>query len=249
MIELKHVTKKYRNKTALEDVSLCFPQGEIVGLFGENGAGKTTLMKSILGFLKYSGEITLDGEKIDWRNIGRIAFATSEHSFFPAMDAEGHKAFYQEHFGTFKEKRFDALMEFFELPTNRAIGKFSTGQKNQFEVLLPGAIMTDFVSVLGTNLQLYQWMAVVLLVIQVWSHYRYFKQGARADYTLRRLPQRHARFRYCWSLPLLEAAVSLLLMVVMLLIFYGYYMYLTPDACLAPGQWQKLQAAGWGILW
>lgn len=117
------------------------------------------------------------------------------------------------------------------------------------QVLLPGAIMTDFVSVLGTNLQLYQWMAVVLLVIQVWSHYRYFKQGARADYTLRRLPQRHARFRYCWSLPLLEAAVSLLLMVVMLLIFYGYYMYLTPDACLAPGQWQKLQAAGWGILW
>ena len=117
------------------------------------------------------------------------------------------------------------------------------------QVLLPGAIMTDFVSVLGTNLQLYQWMAVVLLVIQVWSHYRYFKQGARADYTLRRLPQRHARFRYCWSLPLLEAAVSLLLMVVMLLIFYGYYMYLTPEACLAPGQWQKLQAAGWGILW
>ena len=109
--------------------------------------------------------------------------------------------------------------------------------------------MTDFVSVLGTNLQLYQWMAVVLLVIQVWSHYRYFKQGARADYTLRRLPQRHARFRYCWSLPLLEAAVSLQLMVVMLLIFFGYYMYLTPDACLAPGQWQKLQAAGWGILW
>ena len=145
MIELKHVTKKYRNKTALEDVSLCFPQGEIVGLFGENGAGKTTLMKSILGFLKYSGEITLDGEKIDWRNIGRIAFATSEHSFFPAMDAEGHKAFYQEHFGTFKEKRFDALMEFFELPANRAIGKFSTGQKNQFEVLLALSQGADYI--------------------------------------------------------------------------------------------------------
>ena len=145
MIELKHVTKKYRNKTALEDVSLCFPQGEIVGLFGENGAGKTTLMKSILGFLKYSGEITLDGEKIDWRNIGRIAFATSEHSFFPAMDAEGHKAFYQEHFGTFKEKRFDALMEFFELPANRVIGKFSTGQKNQFEVLLALSQGADYI--------------------------------------------------------------------------------------------------------
>ena len=117
------------------------------------------------------------------------------------------------------------------------------------QVLLPGAIMEDFVRVLGTNLQMYQWMAAALLAVQLWSRYRYFKQGARADYTLRRLPQRHARFRYCWSLPLLEAAVILLLMVVMLLIFYGYYRYLTPDACLAPGQWQKLQAAGWGILW
>ena len=117
------------------------------------------------------------------------------------------------------------------------------------QVLLPGAIMEDFVRVLGTNLQMYQWMALALLTVQLWSRYRYFKQGARADYTLRRLPQRHARFRYCWSLPLLEAAAILLLMVVMLLIFYGYYMYLTPDACLAPVQWQKLQQAGWGILW
>ncbi len=117
------------------------------------------------------------------------------------------------------------------------------------QVLLPGAIMTDFINVLGTNLQMYPWMALALLIVQLWSRYHYFKQGARADYTLRRLPQRHARFRYCWSLPLLEAAAMLVLMVVMLLLFYWYYMMLTPDVCLAPRQWQKLQAAGWGILW
>ena len=102
------------------------------------------------------------------------------------------------------------------------------------QVLLPGAIMTDFVSVLGANLRLYQWMAAALLAVQLWN---------------RRLPQRYARFRYCWSLPLLEAAAILLLMVVMMLIFYWYYMVLTPDVCLASGQWQKLQQAGWGILW
>ncbi len=116
------------------------------------------------------------------------------------------------------------------------------------QVLLPGAVMKDFAEVLGSNLQMYWWMALVLLVVQIWSRYRYFKQGARADYTLRRLPQKHARFRYCWSLPLLEAAAMLVLMVVMMLLFYGYYMMLTPDVCLASGQWQKLQAAGWGIL-
>ena len=46
------------------------------------------------------------------------------------------------------------------------------------QVLLPGAIMEDFVRVLGTNLQMYQWMALALLAIQLWSHYRYFRQGA-----------------------------------------------------------------------
>lgn len=145
MLEIKHLSKKYKDKQALEDVSLTIPQGGIVGLFGENGAGKTTLLKSILGFLKYDGQITLDGENITHKNIARISFATSEHSFFPVLTAEGHKAFYQEHFPSFIENRFDALMEFFELPQKRAIGKLSTGQKNQFEVLLALSQGADYI--------------------------------------------------------------------------------------------------------
>lgn len=137
MLEIKNLNKKYGSgKVALKSVNLTLPSGQIVGLFGENGAGKTTMMKSILGFLKYDGEITLDGEKITHKNIARISFATSEHSFFPALTPEGHKEFYKEHFDTFREKRFSALMEFFELPMRRRVGSFSMGQKNQFEVLL-----------------------------------------------------------------------------------------------------------------
>ena len=83
MIDIKNVSKSYTGKRALENVSLSLPRGEIVGLFGENGAGKTTLMKCILGFLPFSGEITLDGDPITRKNIARISFATSEHSFFP----------------------------------------------------------------------------------------------------------------------------------------------------------------------
>ena len=86
MLEIKNLNKKYGSgKVALKSVNLTLPSGQIVGLFGENGAGKTTMMKSILGFLKYDGEITLDGEKITHKNIARISFATSEHSFFPAL--------------------------------------------------------------------------------------------------------------------------------------------------------------------
>ena len=139
MLELKNVSKKYFGKGdeyALLDVSLSIPQGEIIGLFGENGAGKTTMMKSILGFHSFEGKITLDGEPVTHKNIAKISFATSEHSFFPNLSPKAHKEFYEEHFKTFSEKRFQALMEFFELPMNKPLKSFSTGQKNQFEVIM-----------------------------------------------------------------------------------------------------------------
>ena len=136
MIELKNLTKLYPGARALQNVSLQLPRGEIVGLFGENGAGKTTLMKSILGFINYNGQITLDGEPITRKNIAKLSFATSEHSFFPALNAKAHREFYAAHFETFSHKRFQGLMEFFNLPANKPVGSFSTGQKNQFEVIM-----------------------------------------------------------------------------------------------------------------
>ncbi len=146
MLQLKEVKKVYgRSKQALTGVDLTIGPGEIVGLFGENGAGKTTLMKCILGFLSYQGDITLDGEPITTRNIERLSFATCEHSFFPNLTAQGHGEFYREHFPQFREKRFGALLEFFELPPNKPIRSFSTGQKNQFEVILALSQGADYI--------------------------------------------------------------------------------------------------------
>ena len=146
MIEIKNLSKTYNYNThALQDVNLTLPRGEIVGLFGENGAGKTTLMKCILNFLHYKGEITLDGQSITRKNITKLSFATCEHSFFPTLTANGHRDFYREHFETFNEKRFQGLLDFFELPATRALGKFSVGQKNQFEVILALSQGADYI--------------------------------------------------------------------------------------------------------
>jgi len=146
MIELTSVSKTYPGGTqALKDVSLRLHRGELIGLFGENGAGKTTLMKCILGFLRYEGEITLDGAPIDRKNIETLSFATCEHSWFPGLTAQGHREFYRDHFPKFRERRFDGLMDFFALPMNKPIRNFSTGQKNQFEVILALCQGADFI--------------------------------------------------------------------------------------------------------
>ena len=145
MIEIKNVSKNFGRKRALDNVSLTLPQGQIVGLFGENGAGKTTLIKCILGYLRFTGEVSLDGAPITRKNIARLSFATSEHSFFPNLDAVAHKEFYQLHFPRFNEKRFHGLMEFFELPRHQVLRDFSTGQKNQFEVILSLCQGADYI--------------------------------------------------------------------------------------------------------
>ncbi len=149
MLEIKNVKKIHYNKSgavrALNEVNLSLGAGEIVGLFGENGAGKSTLFKCILGFYSCDGEILLDGEKISRSNIARFSFATCEHSFFPNLSPEMHREFYQMHFQTFREKRFEGLMKFFELPLNKPLKTFSTGQKNQFEVIMALCQGADYI--------------------------------------------------------------------------------------------------------
>lgn len=147
MIEIKNLRKIYRpaGKVALEQIDLRFCPGEVVGLFGENGAGKTTLMKCVLGLLRYDGEILLDGEPITRKNIARLSFATNEHSFFPTLTGNAHRDFYQEHFPRFDRHRYETLMDFFALPKNKAVGHFSTGQKNQFEVIMAMSQGADYI--------------------------------------------------------------------------------------------------------
>lgn len=145
MLEIKNLSKRYGLQFALSNVSLSFERGEIVGIFGQNGAGKTTLMKSILGYIRHSGDILLDGEPISRKNIETLSFATCEHSFFGGLTAAGHGEFYQEYFPKFRKKRFEALLTFFELPKNKEIRNFSTGQKNQFEVILALSQGADYI--------------------------------------------------------------------------------------------------------
>lgn len=66
MLELKDITKKFDQKTAIDSISLKVEKGNIVGLLGPNGAGKTTTMRIITGFLiPDEGEIFYNGKNVD----------------------------------------------------------------------------------------------------------------------------------------------------------------------------------------
>ena len=66
-------------------------------------------------------------------------------AFFPGFTAAGHRDFCAEHFPAFRAGRFQMLMDFFRLPEKRALRGFSTGQKNQFEVILALCQGADYI--------------------------------------------------------------------------------------------------------
>jgi ABC-2 type transport system ATP-binding protein len=64
-IEVSHLTKKYKDTIAANDITLSVKRGEIFGLLGPNGAGKTTTIKALLGLIRINtGTITIDGHDI-----------------------------------------------------------------------------------------------------------------------------------------------------------------------------------------
>ena len=65
MIEVKNLTKRYGNHTAVDHLSFCIPQGQIFGFLGPNGAGKSTTMNIMTGCLAASeGQVTIGGYDI-----------------------------------------------------------------------------------------------------------------------------------------------------------------------------------------
>ncbi|MBQ3948120.1 MAG: ATP-binding cassette domain-containing protein [Ruminococcus sp.] len=65
MIEVKHLTKKYGDKLAVNDISFKVEKGEILGFLGPNGAGKSTTMNMLTGYISStSGQVLINGADI-----------------------------------------------------------------------------------------------------------------------------------------------------------------------------------------
>lgn len=86
LLEVNNVVKQYGNYVALNEVSLAVPQGSIFGLLGPNGAGKTSLIRIINQItLPDSGEIILDGEKLQPKHVQYIGYLPEERGLYTSM--------------------------------------------------------------------------------------------------------------------------------------------------------------------
>ncbi len=137
MIEFIDVTKRYVTKKALDDVSLRFPTGKIIGVVGENGSGKSTLLKLISGLLKPSqGEITVNGNRVTRQVCEHVAYLSELETYYPFYTVKEHVEFYASQFFDFNiEKAYDVLA-FMNVDPNVKVKHLSKGNRGRVKIAL-----------------------------------------------------------------------------------------------------------------
>ena len=128
MLETNHVTKKFLNTTALDDVSFTIAPGKIYALLGPNGSGKTTWMKIAAGLSKpTSGEVLYEDEPVGVKSRKYIAYMSTESYFYDWMSVQDVRSWFADFFDGFDPSRFDNLLEKMHLPADKKLKNLSSG--------------------------------------------------------------------------------------------------------------------------
>jgi len=139
VIEINHLTKYYGKFKALDDVSLQLPAGRIIGLLGKNGAGKSTLMRSILGYLKFKGQISLLGEEIHSHRESihkHVAFIPDVNSLEDRLTVKQTLEYVKSLNNSWKEDKARQLLAGSDLPLNQKVKNLSKGMKTKLYLLI-----------------------------------------------------------------------------------------------------------------
>ena len=144
MLTIQHLTKRYGEKKAVDDLSLHIAPGEIYGFIGHNGAGKTTTLKSVVGILQFDeGEITIDGHsvKADPLTCKReLAYIPDNPDLYDFMTGIKYLNFVADIFGVGAAERQARIRKYadaFELTEDLAqpIAAYSHGMKQKLAII------------------------------------------------------------------------------------------------------------------
>ena len=144
MLVIEHLTKKYGETVAVDDLSLHIRPGEIYGFIGHNGAGKTTTLKSAVGILAFDeGNILINGTSIleDPLKCKReLAYIPDNPDLYEFMSGIKYLNFVADIFGISAAERQEKIRRYtdlFELTKDLAqpISAYSHGMKQKLAVI------------------------------------------------------------------------------------------------------------------
>ena len=138
MIEVEHLTKRFRSATAVDDLSFSVPRGRITGFLGPNGAGKTTTLRVLLGLaLPTSGRASVAGKRyreleVPLETVGAVLEASNYH---PARTGRNHLRVLAAAAGI-ANARVDQVLAEVELSdaARRRVGGYSLGMRQRLSV-------------------------------------------------------------------------------------------------------------------
>lgn len=144
MLRIEHLTKKYGNFTAVDDLTLHIQPGELYGFIGHNGAGKTTTLKSAAGILTFdAGEIYVNGismqnDPLKAKQI--MAYIPDNPDIYEFMTAVQYLNFVADIYGVSQADRIMRIKKYgdmFELTDNLAqdVNSYSHGMKQKLALM------------------------------------------------------------------------------------------------------------------
>ncbi len=140
VVEVRKLTRKFRRKVALDEVSFEVPRGSVFGLVGENGAGKTTLVKHLLGVLKaQSGDVRVFGKDPVDDPVGvlsQIGYLSEDRDLPGWMRVGQLMRYTQAFYPDWDEAYAEHLRKRFELPLDARIKHLSRGEKAKAGLLV-----------------------------------------------------------------------------------------------------------------
>jgi ABC-2 type transport system ATP-binding protein len=135
-LQINHLSKKFGEQTALNDINITINKNEIIGLLGPNGAGKSTLMKSIVGALKIDeGEIIFNGKNITEHEIEskkNIGFLPENNPLYLEMFVKEYLQFVSN-IHKIPQSRINEVIELVGITPEKSkkIGQLSKGYKQR----------------------------------------------------------------------------------------------------------------------
>ncbi|WP_104179513.1 ABC transporter ATP-binding protein [Arthrobacter sp. B0490] len=139
VIEVRHLTKRYKDVLALDDVTFDIQRDAIYGFLGRNGAGKTTAMSILTAQnLPTSGQVRVFGED-PYENavvLSRMCFVRESQKYPDDATPRHALASARLFFPRWDQDLADDLVEEFQLPLKRTIKKLSRGQLSAVGVII-----------------------------------------------------------------------------------------------------------------